>query len=165
MRKVGIIISVFLMALIIMGCQNREQLNTETTTADFTFYLPDEYSISDISDTGCSIYQGTEAVGGIVLTRLNNGSIVDIDKTELRQFLDTFAPVPLIYEYVAMYSSNDDYDYVSINFTVTDTETMESNNYHHYLFERNSGCYDLWLIDELVNEEEQKALLIAVVDG
>ena len=95
------------------------------------------------------------------MTNLNNGKITDIDKTELRQYLESFAPIPLTYEYVAMYFS-DNFDYVSINFAVTDPETQKSTYYHHYLFERDSGCYDLWLTDELVDEDEQIALLASL---
>lgn len=51
--------------------------------------------------------------------------------------------------------------YCNISFQITNTETTEVTNYHHYLFERASCCYDLWLSDELVSEDVQKEILAA----
>lgn len=165
MRKYAIIIVVLTLAFFTTGCQDGEQLSIQGETSNFAFNLPEGYSISDIGDTCCSIYRDAEMVGGIVATDLNKGSIVDIDKTELRQYLDTFAPLPLTYEYISMYFSNGEYDYISINFTVSDTKTMQTKNYHHYLFERDAHCYDLWLDDELVDEDIQAEFLTTVVEG
>lgn len=160
MRKV---ISLFLTVIMVFsiltaGCQNHSDYQDETVVANFEFDLPDAYKISEKSDNSCVIYKGAEIVGGITLTNLNNGKIADIDKFELRQYLDLFAPSPLTYEYVAMYCS-DKFDYVSINFTVTDPDTKETTYYHHYLFERAGGCYDLWMTDELIAQDEQISLL------
>ena len=163
MRNLRTLVAIFLVLLLTAGCQQDIDHQVEPAKANFEFELPDAYMISDIDDNDCTVYKGTEAIGGIVFTNLNNGKIADIDKTELRQYLDTFAPSPLTYEYVAMYFS-DDIDYVSLNFAVTDPTTQEVAYYHHYLFERAGGCYDLWLIDELVGEDEQVALLASLVD-
>lgn len=159
MQKFNIMLSLILLMTAFAGCQS--QVNTEETVAvNFASDFPSEYIISDIKDNGYAIYRNAEEIGGIVLTNLNNGSIIDIDKTELRQYLDTFAPVPLQYEYVSMFCS-DDYgnDYVSIKFTVTDPDTETVNHYHHYLFEREGQCYDIWMIDTLVDSDEQLSLL------
>lgn len=158
MRKLGVLVSLLLVLILTAGCQDHAEFQGETVTANFEFDIPDAYIISEIGDNSCAVYKGTEVIGGIVLTNLNNGKIADIDKIELRQYLDSFAPSPLTYEYVAMYCS-DNFDYVSINFVVTDPETQESTYYHHYLFERAGGCYDIWLIDELVAQDEQIELL------
>lgn len=163
MQKFNILLSLILLMTAFAGCQS--QVNYEETVAvNFAYDFPSEYIISDIEDSGCVIYRNNEEIGGIVLTNLNNGSILDIDKTELRQYLDTFAPVPLQYEYVSMFCS-DDYgnDYVSIKFTVMDPDTEAVNYYHHYLFEREGQCYDIWMIDTLVNEDEQLSLLGTVI--
>lgn len=166
MRKFMIVISFIILMTTIAGCQSEGNQNAETAAANFAYDLPSEYIISDIGNTECTIYRDTEVIGGIVLTNLNNGSIEDIDKTELRQYLDTFAPAPLVYEYMAMFWTDDYYNnYVSIKLTVTDPDTEASDNYHHYLFEKEGHCYDLWLIDTLVSEDEQLSLLATVING
>lgn len=159
MRKIQVIFSFLVFAFALIGCQSKPQQSTKSKTADFSFPIPEGYSIVDVSETKCTICKDKKAVGGIVITDLNNGSIKDIDKTDLRKYLDIFAPTPLIYEYMAMYFSENGFDYISINFKVTDTETTDVNYYHHYLFEKSFSCYDLWLSDDLVSEDEQKEIL------
>lgn len=156
------VFSIFVLAFTLMGCQRETEQSTVLETADFSFPVPEGYTIVDASETQCTICKDETVVGGIVMTDLNNGSIKDIDKTELRKYLDIFAPAPLIYEYMAMYFSDNSYDYISINFKVTDTGTMDENYYHHYLFEKSSSCYDLWLSDDLVSEDEQKEILTSI---
>lgn len=111
MRKLCFLFSLFLVLILTAGCQNHSDYQDETVVANFEFDLPDAYKISEMSDNSCVVYKGAETVGGIALTNLNNGKIADIDKFELRQYLDLFAPSPLAYEYVAMYCS-DKFDYV-----------------------------------------------------
>lgn len=62
-------------------------------------------------------------LGGIVITDLNPDRIADTDNTALRQYLETFAPLPLTYEYISMYCDTDDRTYTNITFRVNDPET------------------------------------------
>lgn len=161
MRKMRVLVTLFCVLVFAAGCQNHAEYQEETVIGNFEFDIPDAYTMSEIADNSCTVYKETNAIGGIVFTNLNNGKIADIDKIELRKYLDSFAPSPLTYEYVAMYFS-DNFDYVAINFVVTEPETDEKTYYHHYLFEKGDGCYDLWLMDEFVDENEQNELLVSV---
>lgn len=158
MRKFGVFSTLLLVLILTIGCQNYVAYQKKTEKVNFEFNIPNAYTISEIDDYACEIYKGTEKIGGIVLTSLNDGKISDIDKTELRRYLDLFAPSPLSYEYVAMYCA-DDFDYVSIALEVWDPELQVARDYHHYLFEKAGCCYDLWLMDKLVDADEQNALL------
>lgn len=159
MRKSFLIIF-FLLSTVLGGCGVSK---SSTPVGDFLFDLPGKYSLTDMTSDRCSLMQDDLLLGGIVITDLNPDRIADTDNTALRQYLETFAPLPLTYEYISMYCDTDDRTYTNITFRVNDPETGSSSNYHHYLFKKDDKCYDLWIDDAYTDEEEQRMLVSSVI--
>ena len=150
----------FLLSTVLGGCGASK---SSTTGGDFLFDLPGKYSLTDMTSDRCSLMQDDLLLCGIVITDLNPDRIADTDNIALRQYLETFAPLPLTYEYISMYCDTDDRTYTNITFRVNDPETGSSSNYHHYLFKKGDKCYDLWIDDACMDEEEQRAFVRSVI--
>lgn len=149
-----------LAAVILSGCGTKK---APALSGDFLFDLPGKYSLADITEDHCSLLCDDEPIGGILITNLDPSSIADANGMAILQYLETFAPLPLTYEYIAMYCDTEEHTYTNITLRVTDPETGTSNNYHHYLFEKDSLCYDLWIDDTCMQEEDQQALLTGIL--
>lgn len=157
-----IICAVLRMALstILGGCSSSK---TPAPARDFLFDLPGKYSLTDMTSDRCSLMQDDLLLGGIVITDLDPDRIADTDKAALRQYLESFAPLPLTYEYISMYCDTDDRAYTNITLRINNPETGSSSNYHHYLFKKGDKCYDLWIDDACMEEEEQHVLVSSVI--
>lgn len=68
MKKILAIVLALSCLLVLIGCCKADV--PSVTTGDFTMTLPDGYTITDISDTKCTIVKDGLAVGGIILTQL-----------------------------------------------------------------------------------------------
>lgn len=157
-----IICAVLRMALstILGGCSSSK---TPAPARDFLFDLPGKYSLTDMTSDRCSLMQDDLLLGGIVITDLDPDRIADTDKAALRQYLESFAPLPLTYEYISMYCDTDDRAYTNITLRINNPETGSSSNYHHYLFKKGDKCYDLWIDGACMEEEEQHVLVSSVI--
>lgn len=158
----GIICAILCMVLptILGGCGSSK---TPAPAGDFLFDLPRKYSLADMTSDRCSLMQDDLLLGGIAITDLDPDGIADTDNTALRQYLESFAPLPLTYEYISMYCDTDDRAYTNITLRINNPETGSSSNYHHYLFEKDDKCYDLWMDDACMDEEEQRVLVRSVI--
>ena len=58
---------VFALLVVLTGCSGKD---TEVKQADFSFNLPEGYSLSDVTDESCNIVsdEGGAIIGGITVT-------------------------------------------------------------------------------------------------
>lgn len=146
MRK-AIIYIISAAMLLLAGCGLKKE--GTGVTPDFTFELPEGYSITQISDTQCDILSGEVKIGAIVFTTLNPNDIEDTGDNELHLYLNSYGPPPLICEHISMLWES----HISVTMKITDPGTNATENTQHHIYERKKAVYDLWLNTDLVNDE------------
>lgn len=178
MRKLNIMIALLFCAITIAGCQKETQIDAknisesstiaasemQTSPSEYSildFPLPDGFVIDNKTDHSCAIVRNGEAVGELVVTQLDASCIDDPECDEVIAYLETYVAPPLGYEYMMNYWEGKQ-PYVDIAFKTLDFETDEGHDYRHYLFEKDSACYDLWFDFQLVDVEVGEQFLGAM---
>lgn len=112
---------------------------------ELTFYVGDD-----------STFQGNEPkIGGLIQTDLDYSALGQDGSDALTQYVDAMAPLPLIPEYIAMGADGS----YAMNLRITNPETQEVTNSSHFFFERDGVCFDLWLDDDALTDEEKEVFL------
>ena len=139
-----------LLLIMLAGCSNPPY---DSAVGDFSFYLPEGYSIEDVSDLNCAIIRedNSAVVGGIELTALKRRSLIsDRDNSIILYLQDQFhktrnmeyilqqwnVSTPLITLHLRKYEDED-------------TQTMFS----HIFFLKEDWVYHLWLKEDIAGEE------------
>lgn len=160
MRK-KILFLILAAALLLSACGASPE--EPVTKADFSFELPQGAEYSDITDTSCTILVDGQPVGGIILTGLQGKRIEKVDDEDVFRYIESQAPMPLMSEYMSMLFSDETCSYLSVTHKVTDTETDLVTYYRRLLFVKDGAVYDLWLEEDLVDDDTRKALVDAVI--
>ena len=150
MKKTLLSILLILTAVLLLGCQ--EQPIPEK--GDFTFSLPEGYSLSNITDKNCDILRedGT-VVGGIILTEISQKDMKkDSDSPAIPRYLDSVAGPENMSEYFCWLGDEPDYPTLYMSHYVTNLETKEKTEYKRLIFVRDGGVYDLWLDPQIMDE-------------
>lgn len=124
----------------------------------FEFTLPEEFEIQNQSEKTCDLIYGGQNVGGFVITDLDTGMVKDPDKESIKEYLNSFVESPLVFDCM-MSSTGEEPKMLEVSLIVVDLETEETHEYKHYLFVKDSACYDMWLDTELVDSEIRVQLL------
>lgn len=138
---------------------NTKSEDPDRRSASFDFELPAGFKIENVTDTDCSITYADQCVGGFVLTNIDSEIFDDPDGSVIIPYLESYITPPLVFEYMMGYSENNP-AVIDISLNIVDLETEVSHEYKHYLFEKNSDCYDMWLDTELVEDEALYQLLV-----
>lgn len=139
--------------ILVAGCGAKKEVSD--VTPDFSFDLPEGYSIANISDTQCDILCGEVKIGEIVFTTLNPSDIEDTGDKELHLYLNTYGPSPLICEYISMFWES----HISVTMKITDPSTNAVENSQHHIFERKKAVYDLWINTDIIDDETRVAII------
>lgn len=174
-------IAMILSSILLTGC-HRDEVNSpalqEQTTAPtsepesyteatsqsaevhslFDFSLPEGFEIQNQSEKTCDLIYEGQNVGGFVITDLDAGMVNDPDKEIIKEYLNSYVEPPLVFDCM-MSSTGEDPTMLEVSLIVVNLETEETHEYKHYLFERDSECYDMWLDTELVDSETSVQLL------
>ena len=124
----------------------------------FEFTLPEGFEIQNQSQKTCDLVYEGQHVGGFVITDLDAGMLKDPDKEIVKEYLNSYVEPPLVFDCM-MSSTGEDPTMLEVSLIVVDLEAEESHEYKHYLFEKDSACYDMWLDTELVDSEIRVQLL------
>lgn len=130
----------------------------EESLQDFEFALPEGFEIQNQSEKNCDLIYADQNVGGFVITDLDAGMVKDPDKDTIKEYLNSYVEPPLVFDCM-MSSTGEEPKMLEVSLIVVDLETEETHEYKHYLFEKNSACYDMWLDTKLVNGEVRVQLL------
>jgi len=137
MRKIYPVLMLLLVLLV--GCGKE----TIPERGDFSFTLPQGYSISQVTDISCTILDPEgAAVGGINLTDIRPSELKNKRSTALPRYLNETAEGCEFFSWVGDDPQNPVH-YVSQY--VTDAQTGEKLEFYRLLFVKNGGVYDLWL--------------------
>lgn len=127
--------------------------------ADFSFSLPDGYTIANATEDSCDIVKDGTSVGGFVRTGLGASAVTDPDSDVYLPYLETFVPEGLVYDYMAGHAEENP-TLIDVALILVDPDTRESHEYMHYLFIHGDECYDLWLDSELVDSKDRCDILV-----
>ncbi len=161
MCKFAKLIILSLICLILSGCHHSSSSPTETIPEilPFEFSLPDGYAMTPKSDNTISIIQNGQVIGGIIRTDLDVNCITDTDCTHIDEYLKSFASYPLFVEYINMHS--DGIAYISLR--ISDYETGPVSNQCHTLFNQDAVCFDYWVDNSLITDEERGSIFKSIL--
>lgn len=165
MNKILQIIAIFLTCLILSGCASSvnaaeaASLPSESVpeTLPFDFPLPDGYTAQYKSDKEVSILLDNQIIGGIICTDLD-ASCIDAECSDINDFFQSLASPPVRVQYFAMKWENK----FNVSLTLENTETGESQEQSHCLFEAESVCFDVWVDTTLVDRAQRDYLFESV---
>lgn len=144
MRKANLVLVFLVLAMVISGCsegkKDREQV---PQVGDFSFELPEGFTISDVTEKSCSILDAYGvAVGRFQLTGLTTAELWDDDDGALPRY---FNEVAYGCEYFGWKGGDEEYPLHYISLYFTDPDTQERLESCRVLFVKDGGVYDMWL--------------------
>lgn len=148
MKKVFSIVLALSCLLVLFGCGKTDV--PSVTTGDFTMALPDGYTITDISDTNCTIVKDGNAVGGIILTQLTEMSMDE----KIPLHLDSITGTEVINEYFSWDAESEGSPVKLVSHYMTDPETNVKEEFHRIIYVKDGGVYDMWFDTKMIDMEE-----------
>lgn len=112
--------------------------------------LPDGYTITDISDTNCTIVKDGNAVGGIILTQLTEMSMDE----KIPLHLDSITGTEVINEYFSWDAESEGSPVKLVSHYMTDPETNVKEEFHRIIYVKDGGVYDMWFDTKMIDMEE-----------
>ena len=142
----------FVFCLLLMtGCSTQQIPDT----GDFSFTLPDGYSLTDITEQSCSIIceEDSQTIGGMELTALSqkdlNGKNTD---NMISYLLDDFHQTNDV-EYLTSHWGKH-HKIVIVHLDKPGGNSQEEH-FSHIFFEKDSGVYHLWLDLNIVDYDTE----------
>ena len=140
MRKVNLIAAILMLALVISGCGARDQV---PQVGDFSFELPEGFTISDVTDMTCTVRDGEgTVVSTIRLTDITPSQLWDDDDGALPRYLNKVA---YGCEYFGWKGGDEAHPLHYITLYFPDPDTLERRESYRVLFVKDGGVYDMWL--------------------
>ena len=140
-----------LLLVVLTGCLGKD---TEVKQADFSFNLPEGYSLSDVTDESCNIVSDEDGavIGGITVTSLSPELLTNEDSTtEIMTYLQNEFHKTNNVEFIAFYSGSGS-PFVSINLTKIADDTGEKAHFRHIFFEKDAVVYHMWFDLDVVDQ-------------
>jgi len=146
MYKRCIVLMMILLSVAMCGCHS-----DSSTKGDFTFDLPDGFTISDVTDQHCVIEDSSgTAVGGFVLTDLQAKDLRESNSSALGRYLNNVA---WGCEFLSWHAGDYWHPIQLVSLSVTDPDTQERAEYERVLFVKDSSVYDMWFNKALIDED------------
>ena len=161
MRKFFTLLTALLLAAMTAGCQD-DTLVTEK--GDFTFHLPEGYSIANVSDKACSIVRDEDdaIVGGFNLTNL---TVKDLRKDRFGYYLDHVFGKQLPSDFFSMENGSRKNPIRYISHSVTDPDTQTRRDFKRTLFTKDHAVYDMWFDLQRIDVDAASAFSSIVEPG
>ena len=148
MKKIFVIALALSCLFVLNGCGKADV--PSVTTGDFTMELPNGYTITDMTDTECTIVKDGIAVGGIILTQLTEKSMEE----KLPLHLDSVTGTEVINEYFSWNAEAEGSPVKLVSHYVTDPKTDVKEESHRIIFIKDGGVYDMWFDTKLIDIDE-----------
>jgi len=153
--------ALFLM-IVMAGCSDK---NVVPEVGDFSFDLPDGYSIANVADKNCSIIRADDGAvaGGIEVTALGLKDVTGSKTDNIMLYLQKDFHMTYNVEYIATHWG-DENKIVSVNLKKY-TDGGKEELYTHIFFQKDSGVYHIWLNKDVAGSEaESQFMAITGVD-
>ena len=139
MRKAKWILVFLILALAVSGCGSREAV---PEAGNFSFELPEGFTISDVTDMTCTVRDGEgTVVSTIRLTDITPSQLWD-DDGALPRYLNKVA---YGCEYFGWKGGDEAHPLHYITLYFPDPDTLERRESYRVLFVKDGGVYDMWL--------------------
>ena len=139
MRKARWILVFLILALAVSGCGSREAV---PEAGNFSFELPEGFTISDVTDMTCTVRDGEgTVVSTIRLTDITPSQLWD-DDNALPRYLNKVA---YGCEYFGWKGGDEAHPLHYITLYFPDPDTLEQRESYRVLFVKDGGVYDMWL--------------------
>lgn len=158
MRKITFLILAVL--LILCGCGNETPV---LESADFSFPMPEGYSIAYVENLSCSIQRDADcvAVGGMEAVPLSGKALTEKNATGILNYLQTEFHQTNDVEFITFHWE-DPTTIVSIDMRVHHEDGSETM-FSHAFFERDGLVYHLWLDTGILGEADPGDFLSSVL--
>ena len=129
--------------LILSGCGSDTPL---LDTANFSFPMPEGYSLTDTDGLGCHIRRSSDSmtVGGMEVVPLTRKDLTRKSNEKILEYLQSSFHQTNNVEFIAFRYNDQNFPVVAIDMRVH-REDGTANLYTHYFFETDSLIYHLWL--------------------
>ena len=148
MKKYLVLILLFM--LILSGCSDKTIV---PAAGDFSFDLPDGYSVTNTTDKNCSIVRDEDevVVGGIEVTALKCKDVNGSKDENVMLYLQNDFHMTNDIEYIASHWGKT-HKIVEVNLK-KHTDDGQEKMFLHYFFEKDSGMYHCWIDTDIVDSE------------
>ena len=147
MRGTKWILAVLMLTLALSGCGSREKV---PQVGDFSFELPEGFTISDVTDMTCTVLDGEgTVVSTIRLTDITPSQLWD-DDGALPRYLNKVA---YGCEYFGWKGGDEAHPLHYITLYFSDPNTLQRREGYRVLFVKDGGVYDMWLDREKLDAQ------------
>lgn len=163
MKKV--LLLCLILVLLISGCGGEAPV-PETVVpapADFSFSLPEGYSIANAEDFRCSILRDEDgaAVGGMEVTSLSRKALTEENSDSVLYYLQNSFHQTNNVEFITFHWGDGE-SVKSVDMRVHHEDGTQ-NMFSHYFFEWDTWVYHLWLDTDILGDTEPNDFLSAVM--
>ena len=147
MRRTKWILAVLMLTLALSGCGSREKV---PQVGNFSFELPEGFTISDVTDMTCTVLDGEgTVVSTIRLTDITPSQLWD-DDGALPRYLNKVA---YGCEYFGWKGGDEAHPLHYITLYFSDPNTLQRREGYRVLFVKDGGVYDMWLDREKLDAD------------
>ena len=146
--------------LILSGCGSDTPL---LDTANFSFPMPEGYSLTDTDGLGCHIRRSSDSmtVGGMEVVPLTRKDLTRKSNEKILEYLQSSFHQTNNVEFIAFRYNDQNFPVVAIDMRVH-REDCTANLYTHYFFETDGLVYHLWLDTDILGDGDPGDFLSCV---
>ena len=148
--KMKRLVTAVLLTIFLTGCFGR---SSEPDIGDFTFDLPEGYSVSEVADVNCVILRDADsaAVGGVEITGLKRKDVTGRKTDNIMQYLHDQFHMTNNTEYITFHWGKKN-KIVAVDLKKYTDDGQEAR-FTHFFFDRYDLIYHLWLDADAVDSE------------
>ena len=140
-----------ILVLVLSGCAEHP---VAPAAVDFTFDLPEGYSIAEITDLNCTILRDADGAvcGGIEVTTLSPKSLTEKHAKSIMQHLQEEFHKTNNIEFITSHCG-EEHPAVTVHLRKHEDDGSQKM-YYHIFFEKESRVYHLWVDEDVAGEDD-----------
>ena len=157
MKKIISFVIVLILVLSISACGNE---TIPVTKGDFSFTLPDGYSVKELTATDCAFIRDEDGtrIGGAEVTPLRKRNLCNKGITKIMKYLQEEFHKTNNVEFFS-FAGDGDNPYVNISLQRPDETNQYKRHFSHLFFFKDDAVYHVWLDTDVIDEEIRQQIL------
>lgn len=157
MKKLVSFIFVLALVFTFAGCGDEM---ASVTQGDFSFTLPDGYSVKNVTETDCTFFRDADGarVGGAEVTPLRKRNLSNKGITEIMKYLQEEFHKTNNVEFFS-FTGEGKSPYVSITLQRPDETERYKRHFHHLFFLKDDVVYHVWMDTDVIDEEIRQQIV------